>query len=127
MTRLILDAGAFIALERGDTSMWRRLATAEQTHQEVVTHAGIVGQVWRSPARQAQLARILKTVDVRPLTIHLAKQAGLLLATSGHHDVHDAALAQLCAEGDIILTSDVNDLLLLLGECPLHDVTVVQV
>ena len=103
MSRLVLDAGAFIALDRNDRSMWARLAIAHQSEQQIITHAGIVGQVWRRPARQARLAQALKAVDVRSLTVELAQAAGLLLAATGRDDVHDAALALVCEPDDILL------------------------
>ena len=85
--------------------MWARLAIAHQSEQQIVTHAGIVGQVWRRPARQARPARALKAVDVRSLTVELAQSAGLLLAATGRDDVHAAALALVREPNDILLTS----------------------
>lgn len=115
MSRLILDAGAFIALDRNDRSMWARLANAHRTHQNLITHAGIVAQVWRRPDRQARLATALKAIDARSLTIELAKAAGLLLASTLTADVNDAALALICEPNDTVLTSDVGDLATLLA------------
>ncbi len=80
----------------------------------MVTHAGIVGQVWRRPARQARMAQAITFMRVRPLTIELAKAAGLLLASAGTDDVHDAALALVCQPADLLITSDVDDLATLL-------------
>lgn len=127
MNRLVLDAGAFVALDRHDRSMWARLAIAHRSGQEIVTHAGIVGQVWRRPARQARLAQALKAVDVRPLTSELARAAGVLLAATGRDDVHAAALAFLCEANDVLLTSDVNDFTALLVESHRRSVAVVRV
>jgi hypothetical protein len=124
---MVLDAGAFIALDRNDRSMWARLAIARRAEQQIVTHAGIVGQVWRRPARQARLAQALKAVDVRPLTVQLAQRAGLLLAATGRDDVHDAALALVCEPNDVLLTSDMDDLLALLSERRLSSVALIRV
>lgn len=115
MSRIILDTGAFIALDRNDRPMWRRLAIAQRDKAELVTHAGIVGQVWRQPRRQARLAQAMKSVDVLPLTNQLARASGLLLAATKSSDVHDAALALLCEPRDVLLTSDVDDLSALLS------------
>ena len=106
----MLDAGALIALDRHDAAMWGRLAAARAARRPLLSHAGIIGQVWRQPARQARLARVVRAIDVRPLTLEIAKQVGLLLAATGHADVHDSALALLCEDGDTVLTSDVDDL-----------------
>lgn len=127
MSRLILDAGAFIVLDRNDRATWIRLIAARRSEQQLVTHAGIVGQVWRRPARQARLAQALKAVDVRPLTVELARAAGVLLAATGHDDVDDAALAILCEPGDVLLTSDPDDLSALLSERRMSSVGVITV
>jgi hypothetical protein len=127
VTRLVLDAGAFIALDRNDRSMWARLANAHQANQQLITHAGILGQVWRHPSRQVRLAAALKAVDVRPLTVELAQAAGLLLAAARTTDVHDGALAALCEPADIVFTSDVDDLSKLLAERSLTTVGLLRV
>jgi PIN domain nuclease of toxin-antitoxin system len=127
MSRLILDAGALIALNRNDRSMWVRLAGVLERKDDLITHAGIVGQVWRNPSRQAQLARSLKFVDVRPLDIALAKESGLLMAAAKMIDVHNAALAMLCEPNDTLLTSDVGDLASLLSARGLTSVDIVRV
>ena len=127
MSRLVLDAGAFIALDRHDRSMWARLAIAHRSGQEMVTHAGIVGQVWRHPARQARLAQALKAVDVRPLTNELARAAGVLLSATRRDDVKIAALALMCEPNDTLLTSDIEDLTALLAASQRRSVAVVRV
>jgi hypothetical protein len=56
--RLVLDSGAFIALERNDRAMWRRLKAALIAREIPVSHGGVVGQVWRGKgARQAPSPR----------------------------------------------------------------------
>jgi hypothetical protein len=107
---LVLDAGAFIALDRNERAMWVRLKAAEQAGEVPVTHGGVVGQVWRDGARQARLAVALAGTDVRPLDDELGRAVGLLLRRSGTADVVDAALARLANDGDEIVTSDVDDL-----------------
>ena len=108
---LILDSGALIALERNDRAMWRRLKTSLLANTVPLTHGGVVGQVWRGAGpRQAMLARALDGIDVRPLTDTLGRGAGELLARSRSKDVVDAALVLLAADGDEILTSDVDDI-----------------
>lgn len=127
MSRLLLGAGALIALDRNDRAMWARLARVLERQGDLVTHAGIVGQVWRNPSRQAGLSRSLKFVDVRPLDIDLAKEAGLLMASAKMSDVHDAALAVLCQPGDTLLTSDVGDLASLLSARGLTSIDIIHV
>lgn len=127
MGRLVLDAGAFIAAERGDPSVLAMLEVSRTDRLPIVTHAGIVGQVWRSPARQVRLGRILAAVDVQPLDLPLAQVAGSLLAATGSSDVLDAALVGMSRDGDRLLTSDPDDISRLADEAGLPDVLVVAV
>src|SRR5450432_667237 len=109
--KLVLDAGAFIALERNDRSMWRRLKGALLARELLVTHGGVVGQVWRGEgARQALLARAFASVQVRPLDDTLGRAAGALLSAAHRNDVIDAALVLLADDGDRIVTSDPTDI-----------------
>jgi hypothetical protein len=114
VSRTILDAGAFIALDKNDPAMWRRFNTDIKAKRQLLTHPGIVGQVWRKPATQARLATALRSVKIDPLTDELAKTTGLLLAKTRTSDVHDCALAAMCKEGDVLYTSDPEDLVDLL-------------
>ena len=108
---LVLDAGALIALDRGDRPMWRRLKAAVEAGDVPRTHGGVVGQVWRGRgARDALLARALDGVDVRPLGRDLGSASGVLLARSRTEDVIDAALVLLADDGDHIVTSDPDDI-----------------
>lgn len=110
MSRWVFDAGALIALDRNDRAMWARLAIAQQREISILSHGGVVGQVWRRPPRQPRLALALRGIDVRPLDLELGKRAGVLLAACGAVDVVDAALVALCANEDRVYTSDPKDL-----------------
>ena len=108
---LILDAGAFVALERNERSMWRRLQAALVAGQPPVTHGGVVAQVWRGGGgRQALLARALRATEIVAVDEDLGRRAGALLARSGLDDAIDAAVAALAGHGDTIVTSDPDDL-----------------
>ena len=107
---LILDTGAFIAIERNDHAMWRRLKTALLQQDVPVSHGGVVGQIWRGRARQARLTIALAGTDVRPLTDSLGRAAGALLARARKSDVIDAALVLLAGDDDQIVTSDSDDI-----------------
>ena len=111
MSRVLLDAGALIAIDRNDRAMWQRLAIARRDGVRLVTHGGVLGQVWRRRARHARLAPLLRALDVRPLDGELGKLAGELLARSGLADVIDAALVVLSRDRDRIYTSDADDIL----------------
>lgn len=117
---LVLDSGALIALDRNERSMWVRLKAAQISGYPPVTHAGVLGQVWRGGPRQARLWRALAGIDVRPLDETLGRTAGALLGAAGLTDVIDAAVVVLCHDGDEIVTSDHDDLELLVATSARH-------
>jgi predicted nucleic acid-binding protein len=117
---IVLDAGALIAVERGDRAVVAMLKAERRAGRVPATHGGVVGQVWRGGARQAVLARLLDAVEVVALDDELGRRAGVLLRRCGNHDVVDAALVLLAVDGDLILTSDTGDLAALAGATGTH-------
>ena len=117
---MVLDSGALIALDRGERAMWIRLKNAQFIGEVPITHAGVVGQVWRGSPRQAQLSRALKGIDVRPVDDRLGRAAGALLGAAGTSDVIDAAVVLLANDGDDIITSDTADIARLAATMDLH-------
>ena len=107
---LVLDSGALVALERNERPMWARLKAAQLAGDLPLTHAGVLGQVWRGGPRQARLSQALAGIDVRALDEPLGRAAGQLLADSGLADVIDAAVVLLATDGDEIVTVDRDDL-----------------
>lgn len=112
---LVLDAGALIALDRDDRRVAGLIELGRRAAAGLVTTAPVVGQAWRDGARQARLARALTMIDVRPVALGDAKDAGDLLRRVGGSDVVDALVALLALPGDQLLTSDPNDLIRLVG------------
>jgi hypothetical protein len=110
MAAIVFDAGALIALERGDRSVAAQLATAAKSGTEVVTSATCIAQVWRAPARQARLARALAGFLEHDLDARGTRECGALLARSETRDIADAAVSLLVEDGDTILTSDPRDI-----------------
>lgn len=107
----MLDAGALVAVERGDRDMIAILKRERRENRAPLTHGGVLGQVWRGGhGRQANLARLLPGVDVRPVDDNLGRRAGVLLGEAGGEDVIDAAVVLLAHDGDEIFTSDPADL-----------------
>lgn len=118
---LILDAGALIAAERHDADTARRMRRERNADGTLMTHGGIVGQVWRGGgSRQARLATVLAMTVVVHLDEELGRRSGALLARTGGSDVLDAALVLLSHDGDTILTSDADDLALLADAAGRH-------
>lgn len=117
---VVLDSGALIALERNERAMWIRLKAAHLAGDLPVTHAGVIGQVWRGGPRQARLSQALAGIDVRPLDEALGRAAGQLLGAAGLVDVVDAAVVLLAQDGDEIVTVDHDDLAQLAASAGCH-------
>jgi hypothetical protein len=107
---LVLDSGALVALERDERPMWVRLKAAQLEGDLPLTHAGVLGQVWRGGPRQARLSLALGGIDVRVLDEPLGRAAGQLIGAAGLADVIDAGVVLLAADGDEIVTVDREDL-----------------
>jgi hypothetical protein len=117
---LVLDAAALIALEHNERPMWVRLKAAQRDEEIPLTHAGVLGQVWRGGPRQARLSQALGGLDVRAVDRALGRAAGELLGRTSLSDVIDAALALLAENGDDIVTLDRNDFRILAGALGRH-------
>jgi hypothetical protein len=115
MTALVLDAGALIALDHNDRTVWAMLRNAADDTSEVSVPAGAIAQAWRDGARQALLARSLKHCDEVPLDGPVARASGILCGDASTADIVDASIAVVSAarsrRGDVaIVTSDPDDL-----------------
>jgi hypothetical protein len=118
---LILDAGAFVAVGRGDRDIVALVKRERLEERAPLTHGGVIAQVWRGGlGRQAIVARLVAGVDVEALDLSLGKRAGVLLGRSGGADAIDAAIVCMAGDGDEILTSDPDDLRPLAEAAGLH-------
>jgi hypothetical protein len=118
---LILDAGAFLAVERNDRSVVAQLKREQLAGRPPLTSGGVVAQVWRGGrGRHAPLARLLAGVQIVPIDGGLGRLAGMLLARSGQADAIDASVVCLARDGDDIMTSDAADLRPLAEAADLH-------
>ena len=107
----MLDARALLAVERNDRAMVARLAVARRHAVDLRTSAIVLGEVWRdSKGRQARLARLLRSVDVRTVDEQMGRRAGVLLGHSGTSNPIAATVALVAENGDRILTSDPTDI-----------------
>jgi PIN domain len=112
-TGIVLDAGALIALDRGDKRMIALFRRALTQGRAFRVPAGVVGQAWRDGRVQVTLARFLrsKEVEIVALDEQLARSCGELCAAAKSPDVIDASVVILARERrDPIVTSDPNDL-----------------
>jgi hypothetical protein len=118
---LVLDAGAFVAVERGDRDVVALVKRERLAGRSPVTSGAVVAQIWRGGVgRQVPVARLLAGTDVTPVDNGLGRRAGILLARSGHTDAVDATVVCLAADGDDILTSDPGDLRALAEAAGIH-------
>ena len=114
MRTVVLDAGAFIALERGSMPVRGYVLLADRGHVALATSAAVVAQVWRGGNRQARLARLLTSSLVTELALdpEASRRIGMLAAAaSGARDVVDGHVAVIALERDgVVLTSDPEDI-----------------
>lgn len=110
---LVLDAGAFIAVERRDGHVVKLLARLLRADVPLVTSGGVVAQIWRGGGgRQAPVAMLLHQVDVIAIDRAAGKLLGMMLGESGSRDPVDGHVALLARDRAWpVLTSDAADLL----------------
>jgi predicted nucleic acid-binding protein len=109
MAGLTFDAGALIGLERRRHRMRRVFAAAVRDDVRVTVPAAVVVEWWRGRTDLAE--EILASVDVEPLDESLAKAAGeALAATPGATAVDAIVMASAARRGDVVYTSDFDDL-----------------
>ena len=113
MRGVTLDAGALIALDRGDPRVIGLLARAAEVGAQITVPATVLAQAIRHPARQARLARLIRQPTTRLVALDGpdATRVGMLLAESGTTDIADAHVV-VCARFAVqaIVTSDPRDL-----------------
>jgi hypothetical protein len=108
-----LDAGALIALDKGDKRMIALLQQAVAQGVGFRVPSGVVGQAWRDGRRQVILARFLRAseVEIVPLDGQLSRACGELCGIAGTSDVIDASVVIVAKErNDVIVTNNFDDL-----------------
>jgi PIN domain len=109
---VVLDAGAFIAIERRSGVMVHLARRFLESATPLVTSAAVVAQVWRGGAgSQAPLALLLRRTEVVDLSHAVARTLGRMLGATGARDPVDAHVVLLARErGWPVLSSDPDDL-----------------
>ncbi len=100
--------------------MWIRLKAAHVSGDVPITHAGVLGHVWRGGPRQARLSQALGGIDVIALDESLGRAVGRLLGAAGMSDVIDAAVVLLASDGEKIVTVDRSDIEMLAAASGRH-------
>lgn len=116
--RLILDSGAVIGWSRGDHRV--RQHVREALKRGVVTTIPVVvlAETLRGGPRDAAVNRVVKAVGVAPTPPSIGRKAGHLLGRTDGRNVPDALVAAevIDVAGSVLLTSDLDDLTLLLAD-----------
>jgi predicted nucleic acid-binding protein len=113
VTGLSLDAGALIAIERGDPDVRALLREAANRGLEVHVVPEVVAQVWRGGPRQSRLGALLSARGVETPTYDVlaAREVGRLCGVTGQRDVVDVHVAwHARSRGHLVVTSDPEDL-----------------
>jgi predicted nucleic acid-binding protein len=109
MTGVTLDTGALIAMERADKRMRTLLIAASEDRLLITVPAVVVTEWWRG--RNRRRLAILETVDVEPTSAAIARSAGEAIAALPGATVVDAiVMASAARRGDVVFTSDIQDL-----------------
>ena len=117
MIGIVLDAGALIALERNDRSIWAALKLAVAQGSDVIVPSTALAQVWRGTGAQAQLAKALQFCVIATFD-PVARNVGELCGRSRTNDICDAHVALIASRhGEFLYTSDAPDMRRLLATC----------
>lgn len=117
MSGATYDTGMLIALDRKKA---RALAIHERLFERAIritTPWVVVAEFWRGRTDRREI--ILRSVDVEAPSIELAKRAGDALAAVASATIVDAiVMASAAARGDVVYTSDFDDLMTLQRRFP---------
>jgi hypothetical protein len=106
---LTFDSGALIALERRHQRIARVYAAAMLEGRVVTVPAVVIAEWWRGRSDAREF--ILRGVRIDPTDVSLTKIAGEALgAVSGATAIDAIVMASAARRGDIVYTSDFDDL-----------------
>jgi predicted nucleic acid-binding protein len=109
MRGLTFDTGALIALERRRQRMVRTYTTAVLDGVIVTVPIGVITEWWRGRSKARET--ILRGVRVEPVDLELAKTAGAAMgAVPGSTAIDALVMASAARRGDVVYTSDLDDL-----------------
>jgi predicted nucleic acid-binding protein len=117
MAGLTFDTGALIGLERRHQRIRRVFATAVRDNVRITVPAAVIVEWWRGRTDFAE--DVLASLDVDPVDEVLAKAAGEALASVPAATAIDAiVMASAARRGDVVYTSDFQDLTRLQAHFP---------
>ena len=111
MRGVTLDTGALIAIERRDHRIATRHARWVRDRTVVSVPTVVVAEWWRG--QKGPPARVLDAFNVEPTTRAVAEAAGIALAQlrlGKEHTIDAIVMASAASRGDVVYTSDFEDL-----------------
>jgi predicted nucleic acid-binding protein len=104
-----LDTGALVALERFDARALRLMNAARERRAVITVPASVLVEWWRG---QRRASAVLSLVQVEPLTDRVARSAGKALGEvgDGPSPTDAVVMASAAVRGDVVITSDLEDL-----------------
>jgi predicted nucleic acid-binding protein len=106
---ITFDTGALVAIERRDRVMLAFMTAALASGTRITVPSPVVSEWWRG--QRGPVSRILDAVVIEPLSPSLAKLVGETLGIGRGCTLVDAVVvASAARRGDLVLTSDVDDL-----------------
>lgn len=108
------DTGMLIALSRRKAGALALLRACRLSRAKITIPASVVSEFWRG-----EHPALLEVGNLEALTPALAERAGMLLAETGRSNAIDAAVVASAAQrGDLVVTSDEDDLAELAAHAP---------
>jgi predicted nucleic acid-binding protein len=106
-----LDTGALIALECGSKRMRDLLKNADEEGEIVTVPSVVITEWWRGGRTQRRQRDILDSVTVEHTPPRIYMLAGeALAAVAGSTAVDAIVMASAAQRGDLVYTSDIDDL-----------------
>jgi predicted nucleic acid-binding protein len=111
MRSLTFDTGALIALERGDKRMRTVALAARATGAVLVVPSPVLTEWWRGGRSAHRQTLVLQSLLIEPPSGELARVAGeAIAATPGATPIDALVMASAAQRGDVVYTSDFDDL-----------------
>jgi hypothetical protein len=108
---LVLDAGALIALQRGNRGTAILLDATREAGFDVRIPTSAFAQAWRGGPRSALLSHLASASKLDALDERRAKEVGVRLGARDRSDVVDCHVVCCALErGAVVATSDSDDL-----------------
>lgn len=108
---LTFDTGALIGLERRRATIRKVFATAIENAVPIVVPTVVIAEWWRRGAHEKERTTILRAVRVEVLDVYVARLAGIAIGlVPGAGTIDAIVMASAASRGDVVYTSDVEDL-----------------